>query len=247
MLGGTNSYVEEAKAHRWAGGDHADLMSALKNPRYERLAQALAQGKSQERAYVEAGYSAKSARANVSTLLKRNTSILERVHELLQARLIVEEEGFRAAVEQSKVDRVWIERQLVEIVERCMSPSPVLDHDGRPVSVETHDGGRAPMYAFNAAGALAALRLLGIERGMFTQRLQPAEGPLDRLPAAVLKQIRESLLNLRQGREPPSSSENPLNGADTASDLSGNGDHPFAGAPKCSDASFHPGTDRRAS
>src|SRR5688572_26775660 len=55
----------------------------LQNPRHERFAQALAEGQSQQKAYITAGYSAVSARANASSLLKRNTSISRRVGELL--------------------------------------------------------------------------------------------------------------------------------------------------------------------
>src|SRR5688500_13931616 len=105
-------------------------MPALRDPRHERLAQGLAEGKSQEKAYVEAGYKPKSARANASVLLKRNQNISERVRELIELRRRADERAFEAMVEETKVDRLWVERQLLDLVERCMQSRPVLDKAG---------------------------------------------------------------------------------------------------------------------
>jgi hypothetical protein len=58
----------------------------LKNARCENIALLLADGMSQEKAYVQAGYSPKSARCNCSTLLKHNPTILERRDEILKER-----------------------------------------------------------------------------------------------------------------------------------------------------------------
>lgn len=57
-------------------------MSALKNPKWERFAQGLFQGKTQIEAYTEAGYKADSGAAN---RLSGNVSIQHRVSELQNA------------------------------------------------------------------------------------------------------------------------------------------------------------------
>jgi phage terminase small subunit len=57
-------------------------MAILPNPKHELFAQGLAVGKTQERAYINAGYSAGSPRANSNSLIKANQSISERVAEL---------------------------------------------------------------------------------------------------------------------------------------------------------------------
>ena len=62
-------------------------MAVLSNPKHELIAQGLAEGKSQTQAYIEAGYSPKSANANSSTLMaEHGKSILERRDEILASR-----------------------------------------------------------------------------------------------------------------------------------------------------------------
>jgi hypothetical protein len=56
-------------------------MPVLENVRHERFAQELAKGKTQEQAYIDAGYSANGARVAASKLLT-NANIAERVTEL---------------------------------------------------------------------------------------------------------------------------------------------------------------------
>lgn len=58
-------------------------MPALENARHERFAQELAKGKTQEQAYIDAGYSPDAARVNASRLMT-NDNISERVDELKQ-------------------------------------------------------------------------------------------------------------------------------------------------------------------
>jgi phage terminase small subunit len=86
----------------------------LYNAKYERLAQALAEGKSQEKAYIEAGFSPKAARANAATLIKRNQSILTRRNELLSQR---EELQTRAIVAAAKTAQITLESHLCKLAE----------------------------------------------------------------------------------------------------------------------------------
>jgi hypothetical protein len=57
-------------------------MPVLENVRHERFAQELAKGKTQEQAYIDAGYSEIGARANASACIIANHNIVERVAEL---------------------------------------------------------------------------------------------------------------------------------------------------------------------
>src|SRR5690348_13292186 len=62
-------------------------MPVLDNARHERIAQALANGQSQTQAYIEAGYSEKSADANSVRLMREyGESIRERRDEILASR-----------------------------------------------------------------------------------------------------------------------------------------------------------------
>jgi hypothetical protein len=57
-------------------------MPVLENVRHERFAQELAKGKTQEQAYIDAGYAEAGARANASACIIANHNIMERVAEL---------------------------------------------------------------------------------------------------------------------------------------------------------------------
>ena len=118
-------------------------MGTLKNPRWERFSQLLAQGKTQSEAYQTAGY--KPSRANAS-VLKANQSIQARVAEL-----------HTGMAERFVVTRQWVIDQLVENVRRAMQAVPLRDADGNVVGVFRYDGRTANR----------ALELLGKEIGMF--------------------------------------------------------------------------------
>jgi phage terminase small subunit len=89
-------------------------MPILKNARHEAFALALAEGKSQEQAYIDAGFSAKGARANATTLLKREKSVLQRRDEILSQR---EELRTKAVVEAAHAAGVTLEGHLAKLAE----------------------------------------------------------------------------------------------------------------------------------
>jgi hypothetical protein len=89
-------------------------MSILKNAKHELLAQGLAAGKSQEKAYIEAGYSPKAASANAATLIKQNQSILTRRDELLSQREALQT---RAMVAAAKSAQISLESHLSKLAE----------------------------------------------------------------------------------------------------------------------------------
>lgn len=168
-------------------------MPQLKNARHERMAQGLADGKSQAQAYRDAGFTSKAPRKDASALLRRKPDIFRRRDEILSERAWVHEEGLREAIRKVGYTKVQVLEALGEIVERCMQSYPVLDQKGNHVYVEKPDGRIAPAYTFDARGATAALRLLGLELGMFVQRYGAAESPLDDLPPEMVRLLHEQL------------------------------------------------------
>lgn len=165
----------------------------LRNARYERFAQGLADGKSQERAYKDAGFSQKSARANAATLLKRVKGILERRDELLAER---DEDARRVRgglIERTLIDKAWLLERLVQVVDRCMQYEPVLDRQGKQVMVKATGGQIAPAYAFDARGANAALRTIAAVTGNLVVRHQHSKSPLDRLSPELVRRLERAL------------------------------------------------------
>ncbi len=133
-------------------------MPALDNPRHERFAQALMQGKSADAAYQEAGF--KPNRGNATTL-KAKQSIQDRVAEL-QSRV----------VKNVVLSKEWVIERLIENADRAMQAVEVKDHKG----IGTGE------YKYDGAVANKALELLGKEVGMFIDRKEVgAPGEFDSL------------------------------------------------------------------
>jgi len=143
-------------------------MAILKNTKHEQFAHRVAEGGSAEKAYISLGYSKKGAAQSACKLLK-TPKVRARVTELKEAIA-------KQVVEKTGVDGAWVRVRIVEVAERCMQHSPVRDDAGKPVMVKTPEGEIAPAYAFDARGALAALKLLGEDVGMFkAQPVTPAD------------------------------------------------------------------------
>lgn len=149
-------------------------MPALRVARREKFAQLVAKGLSNMQAALQAGYAPRSARQQ-GCVLRKDPEVAARIEELVGK--VVE-----GVVERTVADRTWVERNLIEIVERCMQARPVLDAFGAPVMIEipgreladgTKEAPRlAAAYKFDARGATAALALLGTELGMFVRRTE---------------------------------------------------------------------------
>jgi phage terminase small subunit len=134
---------------------------ALQNPRYERFAQGLAEGKPAYQAYIDAGFAKAGAAQSASRLLKnQRAGIRERVAEILQEREQIDAEGTKLAIERTAIDKEWVIERLRENVERAMQARPVIDRAGNPTG----------SYVYNGAAANRALELLGKELGMFIER-----------------------------------------------------------------------------
>lgn len=117
-------------------------MPILKNPKHERFAQALADGKSQIEAYAAAGYARN--RGNAATL-KRRESISRRVNELLAER----------------------ERMARDATERATAELALTKADVMRLLLQRHDAASA---AGQHSAAIRALELLGKQLGMFIDR-----------------------------------------------------------------------------
>ena len=85
-------------------------MPTLLNAKHERMAQALAEGKSQHASYIEAGYSPNGARGHAAELLDRNRAIRERRDEFLALRAeanLSRVHEIAVAAHSKRISRSW--------------------------------------------------------------------------------------------------------------------------------------------
>lgn len=87
-------------------------MPALKNARHEAFAQGIAQGKTQDEAYEQAGF--KANRGNASTL-KQKQDISKRVAEIIQQRANMETKATEMAMERLSITKERIAAELAKI------------------------------------------------------------------------------------------------------------------------------------
>ncbi len=120
-----------------------DYSKPLKNQRHERFVLGLFEGKTDGKAYKDAGY--KPDRGN-ATRLTANDSIQARL-AFLQSQV----------AEEAVIDAAWVTKRLVENVGRAMQAVEVMDSDGK----------RTGVYTYQGAVANKALELLGRNIGMF--------------------------------------------------------------------------------
>jgi hypothetical protein len=125
------------------------MMPTLRNQRQELFAQALAQGKTADAAYLAAGY--KPNRGNASTL-KAKQSIRNRVAEIQQ--------GFDR---HFIVTKQYIIDRLIENARKSLGHLPV-----KIGAV----GAEVEQLVYEPAPANAALRLAGLELGMFKEKAE---------------------------------------------------------------------------
>lgn len=115
-------------------------------------------------AATRAGYASKSAR-------KVGSNLLTLPH--IQAAI---EEALAERRERVEVTQDQVIADLLEIKERCLQRSPVVDRRGDQIQ---DDEGR-DVWSFNAKDAIRALELLGKHLGMFVERSKmDVEGGLE--------------------------------------------------------------------
>jgi phage terminase small subunit len=171
----------------------------LQNPRHERFASALAEGKPAYQAYIDAGFAKAGAAQSASRLLKsKRAGIRERIAEILVEREQIAGEGTKRAIERTGIDKEWVIERLRENVERAMQVKPVLDRVGNPTG----------SYVYNGAVANRGLELLGKELGMFIDRRATME--VDDLENLTKEQLIEELrklegdsLSAAEAKKPP--------------------------------------------
>jgi len=134
-------------------------MNILKNARHERFATELANGQTQERSYIAAGYAPSSARASASSLIKQRPYIFERRDEILAEREMLHSVSTVRAMEALQLTKKDIMRELMGNAMIAKAAIPVMK-DGVPTG----------MYNANISASNQALIALGKELGMFTDR-----------------------------------------------------------------------------
>lgn len=132
-------------------------MPTLLNQRHERFAQELASGKSDDAAYVAAGYVSNRGNAHK---LKQTEDIRRRLAELLDERERMHGQATAKAVERTALTKEWVIARLRENALRALQAVPVTNAEGEEVG----------QYQYNGAVANKALELLGKTLGMFIER-----------------------------------------------------------------------------
>jgi hypothetical protein len=136
-------------------------MSLLKPDKYELYAQARASGMTQADAYAEAGYKAKSTNActrAAASRLDANVNIIKRVAELKQrgaARIVLTKQFvLEATIENAEKA---LGRRPVKVTRRVRQDGIIIDQN-------------CEVFLYEPAAANQALRMLGSEVGIYTER-----------------------------------------------------------------------------
>jgi len=88
-------------------------MTKLRNGRHERFATRLADGLSQEKAYIEAGFSPNGARGAACNLIKQYVYILKRRDEILAEREILHSVSTVQAMKALQITKMDVRLYLV--------------------------------------------------------------------------------------------------------------------------------------
>jgi hypothetical protein len=132
-------------------------MPALTNPKHERMAQELANGKSADAAYVTAGYKPNHGNAGA---LRQKQYISIRVAELLAERESIQAQATADAVKSVGLTKAWVIETLMENVAKAMQAKAMTNDDGDSIGE----------FQYQGSVANKALELLGKEMGMFVDR-----------------------------------------------------------------------------
>jgi hypothetical protein len=131
-------------------------MAILKNARHEKFAIGLADGLSQEKAYIGAGFSPNGARGSASTLIRQFPHIIKRRNEILAEREELHAISTVKACEALAMDKTYVINELIDNAKKAKTGDPILNRDGEIVG-----------YKKNISASNQALMLLGKELGMF--------------------------------------------------------------------------------
>ncbi len=134
-------------------------MATLRNSRHERFATELANGQTQEKAYIAAGFSPSSARSSASSLIKQRPYIFERRDEILAEREMLHSVSTVQAMKELQITKQDVMKELMDNAMIAKAAIPVMK-DGVPTG----------MYNANISASNQALMLLGKELGMFADK-----------------------------------------------------------------------------
>src|SRR5205809_7905500 len=115
-------------------------MGMLGNPRHERFAQLIAQGKSGAVAYREAGFNATTSAAVNANRLMKSAKVRTRIDEMMADRQQRDEKANERAIEKSAISKAWVLENLRLNVERALQQRSVLDKDGKETGEYKYDG-----------------------------------------------------------------------------------------------------------
>lgn len=166
-------------------------MPVLKNAKWEAFCQEVAKGTVTEKAYILAGYSPSSARANAATL-KLRKGVTERIVELIERRHTNEERGVERAIAKLAITKEAVLGELAKIAFANMADYMKVGEDGQPslnfkdltrdqaaalteITVEEFKDGRSDKrevrrVKFKLADKEKALVDLGKHLGLFIER-----------------------------------------------------------------------------
>jgi hypothetical protein len=180
-------------------------MSVLAEERWELLAMGLADGLSQDKAAVGAGYKPNNARVTASKTLKRHPEIMQRVEEIKNDRSKIYELNrimpVAKAAHELGINKKVIMEQLFDNALIAKAAIPV-----------TKNGENIGIYQSNISASNQAFMLLGKELGMFTDRqdvtVNTRQGMTDdQLRAFVVSKYKRLGLDLDARLEEPETIE----------------------------------------
>lgn len=83
-------------------------------------------------------------------------------------------EGLENLKKRTEITQEYVLKTIRDTIERCAQAAPVLDKKGKPVMVETPEGGTTAAYEFDSMAVLRGAELLGRHLKMFTEKLEVA-------------------------------------------------------------------------
>jgi inner membrane protein involved in colicin E2 resistance len=111
-------------------------MPILRNAKYERMAQSLAEGKTGKQSYIDAGFAPANARSGASKLVKANPAILQRSRELLQQRV----EAQRAVMTEIAVEEAITLPSHLQVLARLRDEARAMGQYGAAIAAEKNRG-----------------------------------------------------------------------------------------------------------
>ncbi len=158
-------------------------MPALRNPKWEAAAYAIASGLSQREAYRAGGL--KYDGGSASKLFARK-EVKARIQEILAEQHEMTRVAAQKSAQEAGTDRAWVIRNLRNVALLGMRGHPLYDRMGKQL---LDANGNVRYGKPDLTPAAYALRLIGMDQGMFIQRTEiGGPGDFARMSDAELMQ-----------------------------------------------------------